>query len=59
MLFQKQKTCGLRQSIQQIRDNDESFQYELFKTAQAKGYYQSSNEASQKEIEKIKNEITN
>ena len=29
----------LRQTLQQIRNNDESFQYELFKTAQAKGYY--------------------
>ena len=29
----------LRQTIQQIRNNDESFQYELFKVAQAKGYY--------------------
>jgi len=29
----------LRQTLQQIRNNDESFQYELFKVAQAKGYY--------------------
>ena len=29
----------LRQTIQQIRNNDESFQYELFKVAQTKGYY--------------------
>ena len=28
----------LRQTLQQIRNNDESFQYELFKVAQAKGY---------------------
>ena len=27
----------LRQTLQQIRNNDESFQYELFKVAQAKG----------------------
>ncbi len=32
----------LRQTLQQIRNNDESFQYELFKTAQAKGYYKSA-----------------
>ena len=48
----------LRQAIQQIRDNDESFQYELFKIAQAKGYYTSPSEASQTEIDKIKREIT-
>lgn len=29
----------LRQTFQQIRNNDESFQYELFKVANNKGYY--------------------
>ena len=29
----------LRQTFQQIRNNDESFQYELFTIAQSKGYY--------------------
>ena len=29
----------LRQAFQQIRNGDETFQYELFKIAQAKGYY--------------------
>ena len=29
----------LRQTIQQIRNNDESLQFELFKVAQSKGYY--------------------
>ena len=33
------ENMGLRQTFQQIRNNDESFQYELFKIAQAKGYY--------------------
>ena len=28
----------LRQTIQQLRNNDETFQYELFKVAQLKGY---------------------
>ncbi len=49
----------LRQAIQQIRDNDESFQYELFKVAQAKGYYTPVSEASQSEINNIKDEVTN
>ena len=35
----------LRQTIQQIRNNDESFQYELFKIAQAKGYYKPAAQA--------------
>lgn len=50
---------GLRQAIQEIRDNDEAFQYELFKVAQAKQYYTPSAEASQTEIDKIKNEVSN
>ena len=37
----------LRQTIQQIRNNDESFQYELFKIAQAKGYYKPAAQATQ------------
>ena len=59
MLFQKQKTCGLRQAIQQIRNNDESFQYELFKVAQSKGYYAPSNQAQQAEIDKVKKDFSN
>ncbi|MDO5556071.1 MAG: spore coat protein [Clostridia bacterium] len=49
----------LRQTIQQIRNNDESFQYELFKVAQTKGYYNPASEAPQTEINKVKNEINN
>lgn len=49
----------LRQTVQQIRDNDESFQYELFKVAQAKGYYKPAAQASQMEIDKVKNETSN
>ena len=48
----------LRQTIQQLRNNDESFQYELFKVAQAKGYYTPAGKATQPEIEKIKNEVS-
>lgn len=49
----------LRQTVQAIRDSDESFQYELFKVAQAKGYYSPAAEASQMEIDKVKNELNN
>ena len=47
----------LRQTIQAIRDNDESFQYELFKVAQAKGYYTPASEATQSEIDNVKSEF--
>ena len=47
----------LRQTLQQIRNNDESFQYELFKTAQAKGYYKSAQPATVTEIQTLKDEL--
>lgn len=47
----------LRQTIQQIRNNDESFQYELFKVAQIKGYYKPAAPASMIEIQNVKNEL--
>ena len=47
----------LRQTFQQIRNNDESFQYELFKIAQTKGYYKSAQPATVTEIQTVKNEL--
>ena len=47
----------LRQALQQIRNNDESFQYELFKTAQAKGYYKPAQPATVTEIQTVKSEV--
>ena len=51
------ENIGLRQTFQQIRNNDESFQYELFKTAQAKGYYKPAQQASTTEIQTVKTEL--
>ena len=48
------ENMGLRQTFQQIRNNDESFQYELFKVAQAKGYYQPAQKATTTEINTVK-----
>ena len=47
----------LRQTLQQIRNNDESFQYELFKVAQTKGYYQPAQKATITEIQTVKTEL--
>ena len=47
----------LRQTFQQIRNNDESFQYELFKIAQSKGYYKPAAQATITEIQSVKNEL--
>ncbi len=47
----------LRQTLQQIRNNDESFQYELFKIATSKGYYKPAAKATVTEIDTVKNEM--
>lgn len=47
----------LRQTIQQLRNGDESFQYELFKIAETKGYYKSAQPATVTEIQTVKNEL--
>ena len=51
------ENISLRQTIQQIRNNDESFQYELFKVAQSKGYYKPATQATVAEIQTVKNEL--
>ena len=47
----------LRQTFQQIRNNDESFQFELFKVAQSKGYYKPAQKATTTEIDTVKTEL--
>lgn len=47
----------LRQTIQQIRNNCESFQYDLFKIAQTKGYYKPAQPATPEEINQVKTEL--
>ena len=47
----------LRQTVQQIRNNDESFQYELFKVAETKGYYKPAQKASVTEIKTVWEEL--
>ena len=48
----------LRQTVQEMRNSTESFQYELFKVAQSKGYYKPAEQATQPEINKVKNDVT-
>ena len=47
----------LRQTFQQIRNSDESFQYELYKIAQTKGYYQPAAKATVTEINDVKSQL--
>lgn len=47
----------LRQALQQMRNGDESFQYELFKVAQTKGYYIPAAKATPTEIDAVKTNL--
>ena len=47
----------LRQTLQNLRNSSESFQYELFKIAQSKGYYVPAQKATTTEINTVKTEL--
>ena len=51
------ENIGLRQILQQIRNNEESLQYDLVKIANIKGYSNSSSKAETNEIEDLKRQI--
>ncbi|MBP3801995.1 MAG: spore coat protein [Clostridia bacterium] len=51
------ENIGLRQTLQQIRNSDESFQYELFKVAMTKGYYKPAAKATTTEVDDVKNQV--
>ena len=51
------ENMNLRQAFQQIRNSDESFQYELFKIAQTKGYYKPAQKATTTEVQTVKTEL--
>lgn len=44
---------NLRQTIQQIRNSDEQFQYDLYKVAEQKGYYKAAQQATPEEIRQV------
>jgi spore coat protein CotF len=47
-----------RQAIQQIRNSCETFQYDLYKLAEQKGYYKPAAQADQSEIIQVKNQFS-
>ena len=51
------ENMNLRQTFQQVRNSDESFQYELFKVAQTKGYYKPAQKATATEVETVKTDL--
>jgi len=49
---------NLRSALQQIRNGDETSQFELFKIAQSKGYYQPASMADDSEVQQIKSQLS-
>ncbi len=47
----------LRKTLQQIRDHDEKFQYDLYKLAEQKGYYQPAQIADSEDIQQVKSQF--
>lgn len=48
----------IRQAIQQIRDNCETFQYDLYSLAEKKGFYKPAQPADQNEIMQVKSQLS-
>lgn len=49
---------SLRQMIQQLRNSDEQFQYNLYKIAEQKGYYKPAASAQPQEMQQVKSELS-
>lgn len=47
-----------RQTIQQIRNADEQFQFQLYQMAQQKGYYKPASQAPQSDIQTVKSQVS-
>lgn len=48
---------GLRQTLQQIRNNDETSQFDLTKIAEQKGYYVPATVASEGEVSQVRSQF--
>ena len=49
---------NLRQTFQQMRDGDEKFQYDLYKIAHQKGYYQPAPQADKQQCIDLKHTLS-
>lgn len=48
----------LRESLQQLRNEAEQFQYDLYKRADQLGYYQPAQDATQQDRQQIKSQLS-
>ena len=54
-----QASCTeFRKTMQDIRNSSEAFQYDLYKVAQSKGYYQPASIATPNEVQTVKDIFT-
>lgn len=54
-----QASCPeFRKAIQDMRNQCETFQYELYKVAQSKGYYQPAEMATPQEVQAVRSTFT-
>lgn len=47
----------LRSAIQQIRNNCETSQFELYKLAQTKGFYQPATQAENQDVQQVRSQL--
>lgn len=48
----------LRQTLQQIRNSDEQFQYQLYQIAEQRGFYKPASDASSQDIQTVKSQLS-
>lgn len=48
----------LRQTLQQIRNSDEQFQYQLYQMAESKGFYKPATQADTQDIQQVKSAVS-
>ncbi|MBP3284604.1 MAG: spore coat protein [Clostridia bacterium] len=58
-MIAQSENVNLRQTLQQIRNNDETSQYDLFKLAEQKGFYKPAAMAPEVDVCNVKNLFVN
>lgn len=58
-IIAQSENINLRQTLQQIRNNDETSQYDLYKLAEQKGFYKPAAMAPEVDVTNVKNLFVN
>lgn len=58
-IIAQSENVNLRQTLQQIRNNDETSQYDLYKLAEQKGFYKPAAMAPEVDVTNVKNLFVN